>query len=190
MVYNGDMLQELNLYINDKLRSESKIEYLLTTIRCEVNGITYEIFLDNTRGGARAKEVTARVNGALLNNVEYFYDDQNRIEKACYERLGGVDDGGPKIRWIIYTYNGNDIIEVDDAGTNYTLNLSSEENTGSVCNVLDFSGAPISTQYIINPDLYYLNIYGKPVGYLPQGQTIERNSSNNLTRVGKYRYEY
>ena len=70
----------------------------------------------------------------------------------------------------------------------YEIQLGSEENTGHVYNVLGYAGAPLTTQYVFNPELYFLNIYGKPVDLLPQGMEVSR--SGNSMRIGQHYYEY
>jgi hypothetical protein len=73
-------------------------------------------------------------------------------------------------------------------GRQYSIDLSNEENTGYVCNVFGYVNAPLTNQYVINPDLYFLNIYGKPIDKLPGGHEIVR--SGKTLRVGTHIYEY
>ncbi|MDR0349722.1 MAG: hypothetical protein LBH90_09570 [Tannerella sp.] len=58
------------------------------------------------------------------------------------------------------------IIEGDN---HYKINLAIQkiENKGYVCNVLQYANAPLTNKYIINPDLYYMGVYGVPIKYLP-----------------------
>ena len=94
--------------------------------------------------------------------------------------------------------NSITIIE-EPEGRYYTVQLSSRkiENKGYVCNVLRYAGSPLTNEVIINPDLYYLGIYGTPVKYLPD-VPIESGSYRDTkgdvrgvySRVGRYRYFY
>ena len=186
MTYNHDnRLSEFNMYLFDSFVCSTNVNYNAGTIQCVIKDVFYRIQLSNTRGGIRAESVTASLlNGSRLYYIEYEYDEEEgRLWRA---RLDGVDT---QSIYNHYVYEGNTII-IDDAGIEYRLNLSSEENTGYVCNVLDYAGAPITSQYIINPDLYFLNIYGTPIKNLPSGQEIKRYSNKNLSQVGKYYYEY
>jgi len=81
----------------------------------------------------------------------------------------------------------------------YTLRLAPEKlrNTGYVCNVLRAVGAPLTNQYALNPDLYYLGIYGTPVKLLPDAiieRNIYRDGEGDLhsvySRVGSDYYFY
>jgi len=184
--YNSDKkINEYNIYINKAFSNKVSVNRYASNIYCVANDVSYEIKLCNTRGGTRAELVIAStLDGARLYSIEYWYDDDGRIKKAA---LDGVD---VKRIYNHYEYESDRVI-IDDAGTQYILQLSSEENLGNVCNVLDFANAPITSAYIINPDLYFLNIYGILVNKLPSGQVVTRcNDGKNLSRVGKYYYEY
>ena len=186
MAYGNDnRLSKFNVYVHDTIVDSSYVKYTSSTINCVINDIAYSIQLSNTLGGVRAEFINATtLSGSRLFYIEYSYDDAGRL---CKARLDGVDT---KPIYNHYIYEGNTII-IDDAGTEYRLELSSDDNLGYVCNVLDYASAPITSQYIINSDLYFLNIYGTPVGKLPYGYKVERCNNNlNLSRVGKYYYEY
>ena len=184
--YGSDSrLSEYVMYVNDSLICNVYVRYTPSFINCIINDYVYNIQLSNTLGGARAEsiEVTS-LSGSKLHTIVYEYDDDGRLWRA---RLDGVDT---RPIYNHYKYEGNTII-IDDAGSEYRLELSSEDNLGYVCNVLDYADAPITSKYIINPDLYFLNIYGAPVGKLPYGHIVTRcNNNKNLSRVGKYHYEY
>ena len=181
----NDRLSGYEIYIHDSLAYKSTVQYSYTTINCVIDDVLYNVQLSNTRGGLRAENMNAFASsGSRLYYVEYEYDDEGRLWRA---RLDGIDT---KSIYSHYKYEGNTII-IDDAGTEYRLSLSSEENLGYVCNVLDYAEAPITSKYIINPDLYFLNIYGAPIEKLPYGHAVTRcNNGKNLSRVGKYFYEY
>ena len=186
MDYNSDnRLSEFNIYVNESSIGRSPVKYTSSYISCTINDVMYHIQLSNTRGGIRAESVrVSTLEGVRLYYIEYWYDDAGRVNKA---RLDGIDI---MPIWNHYKYEGNTII-IDDAGTEYRLELSSEENLGYVCNVLDYANAPITSNYIFNPYLYFLKIYGTPVNMLPSGQEIVHcNNNKNLSRVGKHYYEY
>ena len=174
-----------NIYVKDSYAYSASVRYGSGSIYYTANNLVYNIQLSNTRGGIRAESIrVATLEGAALYLIEYEYDDEGRMWRV---RLNGI---GPEPIYNHYKYEGNTII-IDDAGTEYRLQLSSEDNTGFVCNVLDFAGAPYTSQYVINPDLYFLNIYGAPIKYLPAGTDVKRYSNSNLSHVGeKYYYEY
>ena len=96
--------------------------------------------------------------------------------------------------------NSITITEVQRTDTStYTLRLAPEKlrNTGYVCNVLRAVGAPLTNQYALNPDLYYLGIYGTPVKLLPDAiieRNIYRDGEGDLhsvySRVGSDYYFY
>ena len=187
MRYGNLGLSAFDVFINDSHVSSSEVKYSPGKIFCTINNIAYEIKLSNTRGGVRAESVNATtLGGSRLFYVEYWYDSVGRMEMA---RVDGVAE---KPAYCHYAYR-NDSIIIDDFGTEYTLALSSEINIGYVCNVMDYTDAPMTSTYIINPDLYFLNIYGAPSDKLPKGHTVTRSGSGNeirLSRVGRYYYEY
>jgi len=187
MRYGNLGLSTYDMYINDSHVSSSDVKYSPGSIYCVINGIAYSIKLSNSRGGVRAESVNATTTeGSRLFYVEYWYDSLGRLDMA---RVDGVAE---KPAYCHYSYEANSII-IDDFGTEYKLDLSSEENIGYVCNVIDYSGAPLTSTYIINPNLYFLNIYGTPSEKLPKGHTVTRSGSGDnmrLSRVGRYYYEY
>ena len=187
MSYNDDnRLSEYGMYVNDSLTCKVNVRYTPSSIICVINDYVYNIQLSSTLGGSRAESIlVTSLSGSRLQYIEYEYDGEGRLWRA---RLDGVDPWHPIYNH--YRYEGDTII-IDDAGTEYRLELSTEENSGYVCNVLDYAEAPMTSQYVINPDLYFLNIYGAPIGKLPYGHVVTRcNNNKNLSRVGKYHYEY
>ena len=185
MRYDTKGLSNFEVYVNNSLVSSSNVNYSASKIYCIINDVAYDIKLQSTRGGVLAESISATTRGgSRLYYVEYWYDDEGRMKMS---RVDGVLSSPA---YCHYRYENNSII-IDDYGTNYTITLSSEDNLGNVCNVMDFSEAPMTTTYVINPDLYFLNVYGTPIMKLPQGQTITRSADNTqLTRVGKYYYNY
>lgn len=184
MTYGSQGLSEYSLYVNDDPVCQSIVRYSSSKIFCTIQDVSYDIQLANTRGGTRIESVLATVDKARLYNVVYRYDTEGRLVQADIE---GVAD---EVVYTRYWYEEN-AIRIDDVGTEYRIDLSSDRNLGYVCNVLDYAGAPYTSKYVINPDLYFLNIYGTPIERLPYGFEIERcNNNQKLSRVGKYFYEY
>ena len=178
-------LSGYDIYMHDSYLCRASIKYTASSIYCVIDDLAYNIQLFNTRGGLRAENIrVSTLSGSLLYYLTYEYDDEGRVWRV---RLDGV---GYKSIYNHYTYEGNTII-IDDAGIEYRLELSSEENTGYVCNVLDCAEAPITSQYVINPYLYFLNIYGTPIKNLPSKHEVKRYSNKNVSHVGeKYYFEY
>jgi len=184
MSYNQNGLSEFKYFVYDSFKSASGVRYSTGVIFCSINGLDYEIELSNTRGGTRVEGIRAKRGNALEHAVQYWYDDQNRLKTA---RVSGED---AKAVYTNYKYEANRVI-VEEGGHDHPIELSSADNLGSVCNVFDFAGAKLTSKYVINPDLYFLGIYGAPISKLPQGQVIEYTEDHQkLSRVGKYHYEY
>jgi hypothetical protein len=183
-----DRLSMIQYYVGDTRVSEGNVLYTDKGMNCYVDTLMYEVELGATIGGSRAFKVRATRGGGLLYSVEYQYDREGRLGIVGIMRPGEAD------KWIYYTYPAEDSIVINefDGGDVYTVRLSKEVNTGYVCNVLAFAEAPLTNKYVINPELYFLNIYGKPIEYLPVGETVQRigNNDNRLSRVGKYYYKY
>jgi len=174
--------------------ASSSISYLKDGMSCSMFGVNYKFFFDNTSGGLRVTKLEAMKGGALFYSVDYGYDEQGRIGMALLEK-SGESEGDGDTRIDIYYHS--DKVEVSDNGINggfFTIPLSSEDNTGNVCNVVDFSGSQRTSEYIFNYYFYYMNIFGKPVDKLPAVDEIVRedadNASSKLLKVGKYSYSY
>ena len=182
--YNQNGLSEYTYYVYDSKKSQMGVKYTPGNIYCSINGLDYEIVLSNTRGGAVVEELKAKRGNALEFSVQYRYDEKNRL------KLAHISGGEAQAVYTNYYYEGNRVI-VEEGGHHFPIELSSADNLGNVCNVLDFAGASLTSKYVMNADLYFLNIFGAPIGKLPQGQEVEYTGDNQkLSRVGKYRYEY
>ncbi len=179
MSHDNLKVREFYLYEGEDLTCTAGVAYRTDGIFCTLNGIQYHIEPDNILGAVRAKKITATQDGVLLYDVEYFYEGE-RLKSATI----GAPPEGPY--YTSYTYYDSHII-INDEGE-HRLELCDEENTGYACNVLGYAETPLTTKYVINPALYYLNIYGKPVEKLPHGCEITR--SGKTMRVGKNLYEY
>lgn len=137
-------------------------------------------------------------DGQLYVQLKYHYNGAGYLSRV--EILNKQS-----VVYFLYNYlnaekrsNSVTIIE-EPEGRYYTVQLSSRkiENKGYVCNVLRYAGSPLTNEVIINPDLYYLGIYGTPVKYLPD-VPIESGSYRDAkgdvhgvySRVGAYKYFY
>ena len=186
MKYSNLGLSEYSVYINDVFAYSGSIQYKPSDIVCNMNGIRYEFQLANTKGVSRAESLTASVNGALLYKVQYmkFEDSEGRLTLA---RVDGIDS---QPAYISFKYEGNKIF-IQERTFDYTIDLSSDDNLGNVCNVIGLTGPELTSKYVFNPDFYFLNIYGTPINKLPLGHEVEVSEDNQrLLRVGKYLYEY
>lgn len=90
-------------------------------------------------------------------------------------------------------------IIINEGGKYYKINLAVQkiENKGYVCNVLRYANAPLTNKYVINPDLYYMGIYGVPIKYLPnvviENGTITEGDGTKVSvikRVGNSMFFY
>jgi len=187
MGYSNVGLSEFNLYENDSFVGRSFVRYTPSQILCTIKGIDYTIQLSNTKGVYRIESLEAKVGNVLWYYVQYWFDAENRLIAARVDGSDIADQNRLSSVYVSYKYVDN-TIETSDGGF---LELSSEDNLGYVCNVLDFAGSPHTSKYVINPDLYFLNIYGSPILKLPKGQAIRYTDNNQkLQSVGKYKYTY
>ncbi|MDO4704568.1 hypothetical protein [Tannerella sp.] len=137
-------------------------------------------------------------DGNLYVQLKYHYDGGGYLSRVEVLNKRSV---------VYFRYNylnaenrSNSVTIIEEPeGRYYTVRLSSRkiENKGYICNVLRYAGAPLTNEAIINPDLYYLGIYGTPVKYLPD-VPIESGSYRDAkgdvhgvySRVGHYQYFY
>ena len=179
-------LSEYNVFIDNMLAHTGGIQYKPSSIVIKSNdGVHYEFQLANTKGVSRVETMTASVGNAKLYHIQYWFEDpEGRISLA---RVDGVDG---ESNYVVFKYEDNNII-VSEKGVNYTIELSSSENLGNVCNVFGNAGPELTSKYVFHPDFYFLNIYGTPISKLPLGHEIEISADNQrLLRFGKYTYEY
>jgi hypothetical protein len=175
-------------------KQQSSINYSSVGISCNLHGVSYSITPDNTRGGWRVKNLLAVKNNALFYRVEYFYDELGRLSSAHIEKSGEASGSNPYVT-ISLNYSDDRVIVSDDGigGGTYTIMLSEEANVDNVCNVLDFAESKRLSEYVMNPDFYYLNIFGTPVSKLPAEEEIKwegEGDSRRLVEIGKYKYNY
>ncbi len=186
MSYVNSRVNEYKLFVNDRQVSGATVFYFVNRIHCTINGIRYDIELDNTSGGIRAKQVVASINGTPMYSV--YYQSYDKTDGRL--TLARVDGVNSESTYVTIKYEG-DQISVFHNGIYHYIDLSPTENIGNVCNVLDFAGSSLVSNYLINPDLYFLNIYGAPINKLPAGQEIVLSDDNQrVLKVGKYTYEY
>ncbi|MDR1407662.1 MAG: hypothetical protein LBJ23_06420 [Tannerella sp.] len=144
-------------------------------------------------------------DGRLHSIVNYTYNTEGYLDVVSVERPG---ETGVFLRYKYPNLTAGDyeiIIEEHPGPTVYRIPLAIAEdgsdthyNDAYVCNVLRYGKAPITNDYVINPDLYYLGLYGKPCRYLPDEmieKSVQRDTSGairttTITRVGNSRYYY
>lgn len=189
MSYGKEGVASYQLFVNGVAKSIEYVRYKPGVIICSINGINYNIELFNSKGSSRVERIEARDGKSKLYDVRYWFDDENRLSMALVGGANGYDK--PVV--TTYKYEGN-TITIWDGQKHHKLELSSNDNLGYVCNVLDFAGEYITSNYVIHPDLYFLNIYGMPIGklpVLPDGQEVAyTNDHQKIIRIGKYSYEY
>jgi hypothetical protein len=170
----------------DYVKSREGILYTSQGMNCYIDTLLYEVKLASTIGGSRAFSVSTYKEGGVFYYVEYQFDISGKLflAKIIIPSTGSEE-------WISYKYT-DDNLEINEGGIIYNVPLSTEENTGYVCNVYAFSEAPLTNKYVIHPELYFLNIYGMPIKNLPADQIVQRVGSNDnrISRVGKYYYKY
>ncbi|MDR2145265.1 MAG: hypothetical protein LBE91_02230 [Tannerella sp.] len=190
----GDMYGRISEYafqVGEKIIDKSNVVYTSSGMACRIDTITYDLQLSIARGGARISELRAYIGRAIYYYVEYQYDELGRLHLAKLERPADNEGKGSAL-WISYTYTENNI-EINEGGYIYNIPLSeTEKNSEYVCNVFMFASPSLTSTYIINPELYFLNIYGVQVDKLPAGETVRRmgDTDDRLASVGKYNYKY
>ena len=187
MSYGSRGLSEFSFYVHDNLKSKKVVNYSKPgIIICEIDGVTYEIELSNTKGGSRAESVKATINGAMYFSVNYTFDNDNRL------KIAQINADGESI-YANYFYEGN-TLTIKEKWELPKIELSDRDNIGYVCNVWGFAEASSKTaKYVFHPDLYFLNIYGKPIDklpVLPPEQVVYTEDNQKLSQVGKYYYDY
>lgn len=160
------------------------------------NGYEYKILSLEDHGFVEDMEIWK--DGSLYVQLKYHYDRAGYLSNVYLLNMQSV---------VYFKYNyrnsqnrSNTITIIEQPGSReYTIRLAPKriENKGYICNVLRYAHSPLTNEFIINPDLYYLGIYGTPVKYLPD-EAIERgayrdkkgNVESVFSRVGNYKYFY
>ncbi|MDR1381669.1 MAG: hypothetical protein LBJ47_09355 [Tannerella sp.] len=182
MFHDGGRITGYEVYRDGALQYSSGVMYKTGGIYCTLNGVDYLIQFDNTIGGSRVKELSAYIGSSLYYKVIYFYDAEGRLSST---EINVANEGG-NIYYTRYEYGESSIKIIEDDV--YEIQLGDEENTGHVFNVLDHANAPRTSAYVFNPELYFLNIYGKPAGKLPEDIAVTRSAGT--MRAGRHYYEY
>jgi hypothetical protein len=183
MYHNGRTVSKFELYEDNTLTCIANVSYRADGIICTLNGIQYHIQPDNVLGATRAKIITAHKGSGFYFETEYFYIN----ERLAYAEVNAPEVPESPFR-VNFFYDDSLITIQEVGGRQYSTALCNEKNTGYACNVFEYVNAPLTNQYVINPDLYFLNIYGKPIDKLPDGHVIMR--SGKTLRVGTHIYEY
>jgi hypothetical protein len=140
-------------------------------------------------------------DGRMHSQLSYTYNSAGYLTYVRIERPG------QEAATVAYKYpdllnptDSDKIIIEEYPGLVYHIPLAVNKNVPGklknesyICNVLREGKAPLTNEYVINPDLYYLGIYGTPYKYLPD-ETIESviggGQQTSLFRVGNIRYYY
>lgn len=158
--------------------------------------------------GIRSK-ITQRENGfidvvenykdsRLVSNLKYTYKSNGFLDYVTLER------SGEKPVTIVFRYPDADGgLTIQEGAKFYKIPLAKDpvtkeklENKGYICNVFNHVNAPLTNEYVIIPDLYYLGLYGVPLKYLPdtfieKGVITEDGVKNSvISRVGTHRFYY
>lgn len=155
------------------------------------NGLKSEMIL-NTYGFVEEK-VSRYSNGQIHSRIYYRYDN----EKGGYLKYVHLERPGQDRVTIYYTYpDENGGLTIREGTTVYRIPMTKNKNEGFICNVFSHAKAPLTNQYVINPDLYYFGIYGTPIKYLPdviiENGVITRNGNEEhiIVKVDNYRFFY
>jgi hypothetical protein len=158
-----------------------------STITYTHNGLRSRITRDNY---GFISTVENRIgSGNLHSKVDYKYHPTGYLNYVVLERPGLSPE------YITFVYpDQNGGITIKEAGLSYSISLQSDtENIGYVCNVLRYANAPLTNTYVIDPDLYYLGLYGMPIRSLPNEEIRSGKNSVSatiLSRVGNNKFFY
>lgn len=156
------------------------------------NGIKSEMDL-NIRGFVKEK-YSRYSDGRTHSKVEYRYDDA-----SGYLQYVHLERPGEERVTIYYTYpDENGGLTIREGSSVYKIRMTKDKlsNEGYICNVFSHTKAPLTNQYVINPDLYYMGVYGTPIKYLPDvvmenGVTTENGVKKRvIIKIDDYRFFY
>lgn len=160
----------------------------------EFNNSMFAESIENYKGGKLESVVRYRylksgyLNYALLERP----GEQPITIRFKYPKTAGSSESGDSP-----TIDGGIII--DEGGKQYKINLAIQkfENKSYVCNVLRYANAPLTNKYVINPDLYYMGIYGVPIKYLPDEMIVngvvtdqQGKKVSVINQVGNWKFFY
>ena len=127
-----------------------------------------------------------------------YYKESGYLNYIKLERVG------EKLINIAFRYpDDKDGLTIQEGSKVYRISLAKDpvskdkmENVGYVCNVFSHVKAPLTNEYVIIPDLYYLGLYGVPIKYLPdtfiQNGTVTENGvkKNVILEADNYKFFY
>jgi hypothetical protein len=163
------------------------------------NGLKTEVITNNNQHAETV--INTYSDGRMHSQLSYTYNSAGYLVYVRIERPGR------EVASVSYIYpdllnpaGGDEIAIAEYPGpTMYYIRLAVDKVTGGkvrnesyICNVLRQGKGALTNEYVINPDLYYLGIYGTPYKYLPDA-TIESSvgvGSSGILRVGDVRYFY
>jgi hypothetical protein len=159
-------------------------------------GLSIEVVLNDNYF---AESATTHENGLLRSKVDYHYTPEGYLSEVRIERPGQTPamvyyryPVGNATEIYIEEHPGPTVYRIPLATVNNNGEQEKQENAAFVCNVLWYGKSPMTNEYVINPDLYYIGLYGIPFKYLPD-ETIEksmRQTEETIVRVGNGRYYY
>ncbi|MDR2918308.1 MAG: hypothetical protein LBV72_02955 [Tannerella sp.] len=157
------------------------------------NGIKTEMVLNQY---GFVEEKTSRYSDGSLHSLIYYrYDKVN----GGYLNYVHLERPGEERVTIYYTYpDENGGLTIREGNSVYKIPMAKNKlsNDGYICNVFSHTKAPLTNQYVINPDLYYFGVYGTPIKYLPDvimenGVTTENGIKKSvIVKIDDYRFFY
>lgn len=173
------------------------------TVTYEHNGCRSKIEFNNN---SFAEVIENYSGGRLESIVRYRYLKSGYLNYVILERPGEQPltiyfkypkGDGSEEYGDCPTISGGIVINEGDKYYKVNLAIQKIENKGYVCNVLRYANAPLTNKYVINPDLYYMGVYGVPIKYLPDvlvanGVVTEEDGTKNLVikQVGNCTFFY
>jgi hypothetical protein len=169
------------------------------------NGLTTEVI---TNDNYFAEWVFIKSGDFVVSQARYTYDATGRLIAVYLERSkqpaadvmyhypNTLDSSDNEITVTERVYGQEtQYYKIKLAKSKHGTNVGEYiENKGYVCDILRFANAPLTNEYVINPDLYYMGLYGVPFKYLPD-ETIENGTYSDrkeiaIVRVGDNGYYY
>lgn len=183
-----------NEHPNIRYSEKTIYEYAGGRSEIEFNNNMFAELVENYKGGKLESIVRYRYQkSGYLNYV--ILERPGEQPMNIYFKYPKADGSGGN--GDCPTVEGGIIIE--EAGRQYKINLAMQklENKHYVCNVLRYGNAPLTNKYVINPDLYYMGIYGVPIKYLPDEivangvvTDLEGGKVSVINQVGNWKFFY
>ena len=171
-------------------KSEANIAYG-EKLSYSYNGIRTDMALK--KHGCVEEKISRYGDGSIHSLMYYRYDSAGYLSYVHLERPG-MD----RVT-IYYTYpDENGGLTINEGGSIYKIPITKNKlsNEGYICNVFSHTKAPLTNQYVINPDLYYYGVYGTPIKHLPDvfmenGVIFENGVKKTvIARIDDYRFFY